>query len=318
MDHLSSIDQIPRIIGIVVILLMASSLLATDAFLTLECGEKSIALSRDEFIGQQATQVETTREKKGMTIREEWTGVRIETLAGTVCSDKPWQSVVLRSEDNYQVRLSRQELTESGAIIAWLWDGKPLKKDGTRVIVPEMRQMFWIYDPVVMLVETHAATVEPTAIVNGDLVLGSLPIHQPLTPFEKDRGYHFAELAKRLFPDIRGTYLLIARDGVAHQLTFDPYLENAVIAVNADTLHLKSPDMPAGMWIKKLVYIQKDDLGVVFTPQLKDFTALAGLIDLDLSKVKLRGDDDNDAELNAGTPFSNPSWKACRKVLICR
>ncbi len=287
-------------------------------FLTVQSGDKSVELTREQLTGQPITQLETTREKKGMTVKEQWTGVRIDALAGMVCGKDAWQAVVLRSEDNYQVRLSRQEVTDSAAMIAWERDGKSLKKDGTRVIVPGMRQMYWIYDPVLLLVETEAATVEPTAIVNGDIVLERLTLHQALSPFEKDHGYTFAELAKATFPDIRGSYRLIARDGITHDLTFDPYLENAVIAVNADTLHLKSPDMPGGMWVKQLVYIQKDDLGVVFTKQLKDFSELAGLIDLDLANVKVQCDDEEKTELNTETPFSDPMWKACKKVLLCR
>ncbi len=283
--------------------------------LSIQHEQKTIELDRAQLLSQPITKIETVREKKGMTIKEVWTGVRIEDLVKLVTETSSWQTVVLRSEDNYQVRLSRQEVLESGAIISWDRDGKPQKNNGTRVIVPGMRQMYWINDPVLLLVEAEQETIPPTAIVNGDLILATLTKGE-IPPFEKDEGYFFRDLASALFPDVRGSYRLIARDGITHNLTLEPYLQNAVVAAKGDTLFLKSPDMPGGMWIKELVYIQKDDLGVVFTKQLKDFAGLAALIDIDLSKTSLCADDKKKTKLDAETPFTDAVWQKCRKVLL--
>ena len=58
---------------------------------------------------------------------------------------------------------------------------------------------------------------------------------------------------------------------------FFKYLKNAVLIENDNSLDLKSPNMPAGMWIKDLAYVQVFDVAVIFQSH---FTSLSKVNDL--------------------------------------
>ncbi len=319
MDYLSTTSSVSRhyrtLVIFCILTFCGSVLLSAEPRLSIKCNDQTIELTREQLQQMDAIQIETSREKKGLTITENWTGIQVAQL--TQLLGRPdFLSVILRSDDNYQVRLSREELEQSSAVIAWAKDGKTLNDGATRLIVPNMRAMYWIFNPSRIIFETEKSAIKPTALILLNSLEASLTYQEKLTPFEKDSGYRFKDIALTAFPDVRGNFRLIAQDGITHVLDYQTYLENAIVAENGDSLNLKSPDMPAGMWIKNLVYIQKDDLCIVNSGICKDMTEVLNLLSIDPETVSIKADNENKTVLDYNKNFADPQWSQSRKVFL--
>ncbi|HCX73315.1 MAG TPA: hypothetical protein DHM37_06325, partial [Candidatus Cloacimonas sp.] len=208
--------------------------------------------------------VSTMRENQA----ETWRGVPLNYI---LPDSIEFSKIVLSSPDGYQVELAKEEAAT--AILALFEDERKLEYEN-RLVVPRKREMFWIKE--VTKIELKNKAVQPPLryITIAENWLKNFSQPHALSPFVKDTGYYFQEVAKSVLLFTRAEYLLIASDGVQHNLSYQNYLQNAILSQNGNGFDVKSPDMPSGMWLKKIGYIRTYDRAMVFVNQLQNWQDL--------------------------------------------
>ena len=131
-----------------------------------------------------------------------------------------------------------------------------------------------------------------------------------LPSFTKAEGYKFSDLVSTIFPLKNQDFILNGNDGVSHRLNYDKYLSKAVLIYEDGKYSLKSPQMPAGMWIKNLSFVQTEEKGIVFIHQMKNPLELAELLNLKITKDKLTVKSEAGVKkVSAEIPFNNKKWE---------
>ncbi len=239
--------------------------------------EKIIDVGRSKLDSYEKIEIETTRNKDGNVINDSWIGVRLIDIL-TEFKITNYDQLCFISSDNYLVRVSKEDILNSKAILALERNGKILDEDNIRLVVPDLRDMFWIQDIRNIKTEFISNIAFPHTIYFAESILEKTQIRDELPPFVKVSGYTFIEIMSEVFPFLKDEVLLVGKDGVKHSLDYEKYLKNAVLIENENSFDLKSPNMPAGMWIKDLAYVQIFDVAVVFQKHFGSLVEVKNLL----------------------------------------
>ena len=228
---------------------------------SLELIDKDRKIVIDDFQSEQLIQVKTEREKDGEVKNDEWMGVPLSTILmkNNVTN---FDQLIFTSSDQYLVRIKKNDINDN-TILATMRNGK--KMDGVRLIDPDLRDMFWINDLASITTELLQVKQSPTLIYNGIKLLAEQKIISQPGNFINSEGYYLDTIISDYFPILQGEFFIQGIDGVSHKLDYQTYLKQAVLLKENDGLFLKSPAMPAGMWIKNFIYLQKDERAVLFS-----------------------------------------------------
>ncbi len=246
-----------KIIGIILIL---SSFLFSIELID---ADRLINLDRTKLDSYEQFELVTQRNKDGEEKNDNWIGVKLTDIL-VEFNITNYDKLCFRSSDNYLVRVSKEDILYGEGILALVRNGKTLADEHTRLVIPTIRDMFWIQDISSIKTESISDTPFPHTIYFAEPIMLQTQIKDELPPFVKVTGYTFTEIMSQAFPFLKDEVLVIGKDGVKHSLDYDIYLKNAVLIARDDSFDLKSPNMPAGMWIKDLAYIQIFDVAVIF------------------------------------------------------
>ncbi|MBW6515170.1 MAG: molybdopterin-dependent oxidoreductase [Candidatus Cloacimonetes bacterium] len=250
--------------------------------------------------------LETKRERGERIRTDNWQGVYLDQILQSL-EVLEYDQIKIISYDNYQVRLTRQDLLDSKALIALRRNDEILDEDNIRLVVPGMRDMYWIDGIRTIETEGHHQSILPNYIFFAEDLLTRLEVIEDPEPFKRVQGIYFRDLITFVYPIQGEEFLLVGRDGVSHQLDFDTYLKNGVLIINDDDWHFRSPDMPAGMWIKSLAYVQFFDRAIIFRTQFNNLNEVAQL--LEWSRIPELLWDDNQIAMPVDIDFSDPVWE---------
>jgi len=293
---------------IIISLLLSSFILSS---ITLFDGENTFDLSLEKLQSYELTEMKTHRVKNEKVKDDVWLGAALEDIL-TEFKVTDFDQMKFTSEDNYQVRLTKQEIEEYSPIIALMRNDNSLNEEKLRLVVPQIRDMFWIQGIVSIATEKKNELPFPHTLFVAEQIISTLEIISDPAPFTKVNGYKFIDLVAGVFPMLQSEFLLISADGVSHKLDFEKYLRNAVLVINDDKLNLQSPDMPGGMWIKNLAYIQMFDRAVFFKDQINNLHNLSKLLGWkENSKLFV---DEHENQIDANLKFDNPIWQNVKKV----
>ncbi len=223
-------------------------------------------------------EIKTVREKKSTKITENWQGIALIQILDKF-KIKDYEEIKFLSSDNYLIRLKRKDIINFNPIIAIYRNEKKLPEDKLRLIVPEMRDMFWIHNLERIEVVINTETRMPQTIFVAENILKNKPLRTNLKPFINVIGFKFFDLVQDVFPILYNEFLLIGKDGILHKLDYETYLKDAVLVLEDGNYDLKSPAMPAGMWIKNLSYIQNDDRAILFLQKFESWTEIKKILD---------------------------------------
>lgn len=223
-------------------------------------------------------EIKTVREKKSTKITENWQGIALIQILDKF-KIKDYEEIKFLSSDNYLIRLKRKDIINFNPIIAIYRNEKKLPEDKLRLIVPEMRDMFWIQNLERIEVVINTETRMPQTIFVAENILKNKPLRTNLKPFINVIGFKFFDLVQDVFPILYNEFLLIGKDGILHKLDYETYLKDAVLVLEDGNYDLKSPAMPAGMWIKNLSYIQNDDRAILFLQKFESWTEIKKILD---------------------------------------
>jgi hypothetical protein len=240
----------------------------------------TMVFSNESFANLPMQELQTERDKKGKHLSDNWKGFLL----------KDWMKkngytefgeIVFESSDHYQVRLTKEELDSQTALVALYQNGNLLESKDIRLILPNMRDMYWISNITTITLQTKDQMIIPNIIYWAEPILNSKGLKTNIAPFTNMKGYAFTDLLDPNIPFPDGNVLVMGVDGVRHLLDYRKYLQKAVIEkTDENSFLLKSPDMPAGMWIKDLAYVQFNTTGLLFTSVYKDksFQNLADIL----------------------------------------
>jgi len=169
--------------------------------------------------------------------------------------------------------------------------------------------MFWIQDISSIKTESISDIPFPHTIYFAEPILQNTQLRVELPPFVKVNGYTFPEIIAPAFPFLKDDILIVGKDGVKHSLDYEKYLKNAVLVKNGDSFDLKSPDMPAGMWIKDLAYVQIFDVAVLFQSHFTSLTEVNSILNWNSfpDKVHLHFDDNTEKQ-SSSDKFNTGNW----------
>jgi len=256
-----------KIIIFLGIIMLACPLLT----LTIQNNQQSYEISLEEIKSFRSLEISTEREKDGEVKNDTWQGSSLlDVLSKYSITDFARLQVI--ASDNYMVRYEQDEITDQSPILAYNRNGEDLSVEYLRLIAPEKRDMFWIRDIARILVEADTKLFRPEVIYIAENLLSAKPLRPDPHPFEDVEGYFCKDLLEGIFPMLEGEFMLIAKDGVRHSLDYNNYLAEAVLIFDEGNYALQSPQMPAGMWIKDLAYIQQDETAVLFVDQFTDWS----------------------------------------------
>ncbi len=230
--------------------------------------DRIINLERSKLDSYEKIEIATHRNKDGEEKKDNWVGVKLTDILQEYDISN-YDKLCFISTDNYLVRVTKDDILNNNGILALGRNGKTLDDEHIRLVIPEIRDMFWIQDISTIKTESISDMPFPHTIYFAEPILLNTRIRDELPPFVKVSGYTFSEIMSQAFPFLKDEMLIVGKDGVKHSLDYDKYLRNAVLITNGDSFDLKSPDMPAGMWIKDLAYVQIFDVAVIFQSHFK-------------------------------------------------
>jgi len=206
---------------------------------------------------------ETIRDKDGSSFTEQWQGINLINWL-TERQYTEFHSLRLESSDNYMVRINRAELDSMPGFIALKRDGKWLDSTQVRIIFPRQREMFWIRGLSSIFLEDFKPVPPPKQLFIWDALKSELVLKTGQEPLVNVSGYLLDDVMRQIFHAEEGSVVLVARDGLKNRLDYPKHLKSALFEVTEDgTLNLISHILPAGMWLKDIVYMQCGPYGII-------------------------------------------------------
>ncbi len=239
--------------------------------------DRVINVNRSKLDSYEKVELATQRNKDGEEKNDNWVGVKLTDILEEY-EISNYDKLCFVSSDNYLVRISRDDILNKEVILALVRNGKTLDDKHVRLVIPEIRDMFWIQDISMIKTESISDIPFPHTIYFAESILLNIQIRNELPPFVRVNGYTFPEIMASAFPFLKDDILVVGKDGVKHSLDYEKYLKRAVLVKNGDSFDLKSPDMPAGMWIKDLAYIQIFDVAVIFQSHFISLTEVNSIL----------------------------------------
>ena len=214
------------------------------------------------------------------------------------------------SDDNYMVRIKKADILKHDPILAFKRNSRKLSPENIRLVIPDMRDMFWIQGVVCIETLNSIKMQFPHTLYIAENILRKKNLQTELEPFVDVTGYHFSQLIEDVFPLMQEEILVVGKDGVKHLLDYQKYLKNAILITNEGAFTLQSPDMPAGMWIKDIAYIQQFYKAIFFKSHFKDLSQIVQLLEWEDIPEKIMIITENETqEINFNTGFNNSKWE---------
>lgn len=264
-------------------------------------------ISLAELQSRQQVKYHTNIIKNDQAKTDDWRGVDFISLLEEK-GLKDYDQLKLYSEDNYMVRLSKEQIYKNKPIIALERNGKKLPPEKIRLVVKNMRDMYWISDIAFIETESAFQLELPRNIIFAEAIFESMQATD-LPPFKSATGYKFSDLIGSIFP-YSADFYISGRDGVSHIYSYEEYLAEAVLIENEGKFDLKSVQMPAGMWIDDIAIIVVVETAIVFQNQFDNNLQIAELLGFEEYPAQLKARSKDATEiLDAATPFTAEAWQ---------
>ena len=232
------------------------------------------AIPRQEFT--------TVREKEGVTRTDTWQGFRFDRWLKSN-ADQDWQLIRFESADRYMVNLTKAEFDTLDCWLVFVQDGVLLPEDGLRVIFPALRDQKWVRGLERVVLEDFSPLKLPARFEFLEQRLLAETLVQDPAPFVNIRGYYFEDLLPLSSRSESCRVVLYSADGMKLALEYPLHLKGAILEATDDGLNLKSPQIPGGMWLKDIIYVQIEDFALIHTGNLDALIALNRIMDWKLS-----------------------------------
>ncbi|HOE92075.1 MAG TPA: hypothetical protein PKZ69_05170 [Candidatus Cloacimonadota bacterium] len=249
-------------------------------------GKEDQTIKLEDISHLDVVKFNTHRDKRGVVTDDEWEGFSLEEILNFY-NVAEYECLEINSDDNYQVKYTLDEVKEFKPILATKRNGKVQKDNNLRIVSETRRDMFWVSDletiKTVHLVQyPMIKTIYPFSYIQGKIALYDEP-----KPFTKCKGYYFKDMKEIMVNTVRRPVQLVTKDGFTQELEYHKFVKKAVLIKNDDnSIDIKSPTMPAGMWPKSLRKITFDDTVLLFDDDIEKLDAkqIREIFSLDVDK----------------------------------
>lgn len=208
-------------------------------------------------------ELKTTREKDGVVRHNTWQGIRFDQWLAEQNLGS-FGTIRFESDDRYLVSLSKAEFDSLESWLVVAQDSVRFDGYGLRLIFPALREMQWIRNLQRVVLEDFFPLPCPGKFFLMQPALASLKLHHEPKPFVKIDGWYIKDLLNKAGGDENCQVILMSRDGLKLSLNYPLHLEGAVLEKADDhKLNLKSPQIPGGMWMKDIVYLQAGNVAFI-------------------------------------------------------
>lgn len=263
-------------------------------------------------------EVETIREKDGESRNDSWSGFRFDEWLNRVVG-KPFEVIRFESDDRYMVSFSKVEFAAQPCWLVFSQNGKTFADNSLRLIFPGLRDMKWVRGLERIVLEDFNPLQLPKRFEFLEERLKEETQRQDPAPFVDIRGYYFADLLPLSARQDTVNAVFYSADGMKLALEYPKHLEGAIIEFGDDGFNLKSPQIPGGMWLKNIVYIQIGDTALISSANLDALIALNRIMDWKLSpdvhflihkKTGASRDQEEPLNLSLNELLANPEYLA--------
>ena len=265
--------------------------------MTVVDGNRSFDLQIEDLKKFEVISLKTNREDKGLV--DTWEGVLLANVLSSL-EIKSYDQLKITSLDNYQIRITHTDIENDETIIALKRNGKDLDKEWIRIVVPKMRDMFWVAG--IKVIQTESFTEMPTP--NSIFFAEDVMIANEIGEAEQ---ILFNQITAPVFPMLKGEFLVVGRDGVSHKLDYETYFTRATLTKGDQGYDLESTDIPSGMSIKNFAYVQFFDRVLFFRDQFKNISEVGKLAKW--SEMPEQLIKDNGKNIPASLNFTDEQWK---------
>ncbi len=219
--------------------------------------------SYEYFRNLPRTTVTAQLEKKGQLLSYAWEGFRFDKWL----SDNGYENftgIRFESPDRYMVTLTRYEFEQNECWMVFEQNGETLDLNTFRVIFPALRQMYWIAGMNRIVLEDFLPLKLPQQFIFMDRALSRLKLVKEPKPFVNIQGYFFEDIYRSISAHDSAHIAMQSRDGLKIRLEYPHHLAGAVLELTDNgAFNLKSPQIPGGMWLNDIVYLQVNDTALI-------------------------------------------------------
>jgi hypothetical protein len=238
--------------------------------------------SYESFVQLPAGQFSTSREKDGVINTYSWSGIRFDQwLVRAKLGD--FAKIRFISADKYEVSFSKAQWDTLSCWLTWAEGGKVFPNDQMRIIFPHLREMHWVRDIQQIVLEDFKKISLPGRLISMTRFLQEQPLAVNPEPFVKASGYRFDQFLSLLSDQELKDVILYSKDGLIQNLQHPLHLEGAILEPGEKGgFNLKSPQVPGGMWLRDIIYLQCDSVALIDLSYVSRLIELARLLEWQL------------------------------------
>jgi len=217
----------------------------------------------ESFFRIQGRDFTTTKEVDREIIETTWKGILFDTwLKEQKLGD--FQRIRFVSSDRYEVVFNHAEWDTLSSWLAYSEDGKVFPHEQLRLIFPHLRSQYWVRDLIEIHLENRKEIPLPGKFIPMQDFFADQNLIENPKPFERIKGYRFDDFLSLLSDKPIKEIVLYSKDGLIQNLIYPAQLSGAVLELSqSGSYNLKSPQIPGGMWMKDIVYLQCDEHAII-------------------------------------------------------
>ena len=252
-----------KIIWILLIAMCLTASCLNSILVVMDKAGNKTTFSYQQLLRQPLQDFSATKSKNGKVTTEYYTGFSLrDWLAKNGFTD--YQTLKLEGADNYMIRQNKADIDTIPAFLALYKDKVALDSTQVRAVFPTLREMYWIWGVNSITLEDFKPMEKPKLLRIMKTEFSHYNLTQDPAPFKDFKGYNLDDILAKSLYVTDGSVVFVCRDGLKSRLEYPKHLKGAVLEETAAGVYnLKSPLIPAGMWLKDVVFIQYGYMGIL-------------------------------------------------------
>ena len=209
------------------------------------------------------SEITTFRTREEGVRQDTWKGIRFDNwLKENKLQD--FSTIRFESDDRYMMSFEKVAFDTTACWLIMESDKEIFPPENYRIIFPSLMQNHWVRNISRVVLEDFRPIPIPKRLFTMDLTqksgsptLMGMKLQNEPAPFVNIKGYFWDDLMKAMKAGKKADVVIFSADGFKLRLAYPTHLKGAVLELTeAGKLNLKSPQIPGGMWVKDIVYIQ--------------------------------------------------------------
>lgn len=236
----------------------------------------------ESFSQLPTSEITTYRTREEGVRKDHWVGIRFDTwLRENGLRD--YSTIRFESDDRYMMSFEKVAFDTTACWMVFENDKEKFSPEHYRIIFPHLTQNYWVRNISRIVLEDFDPIPIPKKIYPMQRVTANLRLIVDPTPFVGISGYYFEDMMRYLKSGKKADVVFYSEDGFKIRLSYPMHLKGAVLELtDSGMLNLKSPQIPGGMWVKNIIYIQINKTAMISESHLNKLIDLNKLFTWDL------------------------------------